>query len=477
MGFQFPEAALRGTPMKASFVNDLRDKVNIARDEVGWNPINWGPDLTNDDVIRASHMNELRDRIRELWVEEDLIDNASEFPSYTDGQPTLLKASSAPDVTDNRIWLNLFQDRNTLQGIDVYSNDSRWGPDNSDPRPGPIIGDQILADLFDSDTGLSSNLEFVRCKVIEPFADSTRTSTVSIMTPNEPTDCLANYKKCFTRYQVYGGVNRRVFVVFPPEYMIRPGLNINADLDLTTPEGFTFTNAYINAFRTEIHAVMSSFRSVGVQDYLISNEPNHVGVNVENFAALLYACRPPSGTDWRMYWGGILIAPQDGGIVDAGAINFIKGVFSSFNKTGRPAVAPNKWWWRGITIHIHLNRPETPSILDKVNEARSDGGEDGELLVGEWGTFEEDWPASPPPPPDDQIMTMYDRLARKCTAMSYFAHVYRLETVNGESKHWGVRPVDAQNVSVPGGTEVQFVPQPQGSKTASMYARLKDALE
>ncbi|MFN0072432.1 MAG: hypothetical protein ACKVVP_13190 [Chloroflexota bacterium] len=181
MGFQFPDAAMSGKPMKASYINDLRNKVNIARGQQGRTPINWGPDLNSGDVIRASQLNVLRDAIRDLWLIKDLIDQPSEFPGYANGQPATLSAMFAGQTSDNRLWLNEAQSRPTVQGITSLCH----APASS---PNSYVTTDWVQDVQNLEPVESKRISAVRCLV-------TKAGTGFAPTPAQVTNVVADFNK------------------------------------------------------------------------------------------------------------------------------------------------------------------------------------------------------------------------------------------------------------------------------------------
>ncbi|MBI4492561.1 MAG: hypothetical protein HY690_07185 [Chloroflexi bacterium] len=171
-----------------------------------------------------------------------------------------------------------------------------------------------------------------------------------------------------------------------------------------------------------------------MDDYIIWNEPNEVGgapLDAEHFAALLRQCWLNLTDVPRIYWGGVIFGPGVGDQPDQNSLDYIRGVYQALYDRGLAGGEYGAWPWTGINIHIHRDRTEAhiQNLFDAVNEIRSDWGESGDLLVGEWGVTAQDYNSDP-----NSLSHVFNLIKPHPSMMFLFAH-----HVHEQGGTWGLR--------------------------------------
>jgi len=448
MGFQFPDAAMSGKPMKASYINDLRNRINIARGQVGQSPINWGPDLNSGDAIRASHFKDVRDAIRSLWLTKDIIEQPSEFPGFASGEPNNLTPLFASQTSDPRLWLNDAVNRPTVQGVSSLCHD----PTSS----ASAVTTSWVQDIYNLESEAAKRVKAVRCIVKRQSMDAP--------TPSE----IMKYVNDFNKYRAPGSGL--------PEYTVFAMMNletfsnskpINAPLTDSPVmgsneyiDGFTSAGIYRDGFAQAMSKLMVELYSrAGVKNFILWNEPNtdepdkHMDPQV--FAALLRRTwilsnstilgplMAGSTPTVRLYWGGIFMG-KSGDSPDPSHVQYIRNVYNSVRAQKEIAGEDygRSWPWHGINIHPHgfLSDPYCKNLGNTLASIQGDDsyGDSSDILIGEWGIkLEGDESQNWQDSRWQDIKPTFDSLrSANFTYMFYFAHHLNRDANND---NWGLR--------------------------------------
>jgi hypothetical protein len=169
-----------------------------------------------------------------------------------------------------------------------------------------------------------------------------------------------------------------------------------------------YTSAsYRLGFASKLLAFLSNMKSSGVsfEGIVIWNEPNdrpgEEGTDYltpDQFGTLLYRC-------WKtlydsssfhdsmphIYWGGIF-SLNDHRYTDA--LSYIDQVYGFFRDSGIMSGEPKAYPWSGVNLHMNSARSNdhTYSFIKEAKDIQVLNGDDGELIIGEWGVTLDDGP-------------------------------------------------------------------------------------
>ncbi|MFN0072429.1 MAG: hypothetical protein ACKVVP_13175 [Chloroflexota bacterium] len=291
-----------------------------------------------------------------------------------------------------------------------------------------------------------------------------------------------------TAAQNYMSQGLRVFIVLPHNFY-SPGPPAPQP-DPNNPGPDPMNDPYILNFSARVDTFVKYLRdhNAPVRDFIIYNEPGGK-LHPHLYASLLYRCWEKINninSSNKMFWGGIFFDKHDTdpNYVDPNAMFYIHSVYSFLGPVLSPAREQGlqrNWWWHGINVHIHRDRPSSGAndqflaILNAVDAKRTEWGDAGELLLGEWGITSEEWGSRAPT--STFLLNIYNKIrSRKRphpSMMFYFAHHYVDERDQGHGQ-WGLTHYDP---GIEGVTPV-FVPQtgaaPNGRTV--LYVPFKNAM-
>jgi hypothetical protein len=177
------------------------------------------------------------------------------------------------------------------------------------------------------------------------------------------------------------------------------------------PNGALFSSrGYRDQFASKVLTFLQKMhaRGVDLEDIIIWNEPNNDPpppdppnpgyMTSQNFSLLMYRCWKTifdsvasTGFMPRLYWGGLFSKANEH---YPSTYQYAAAVYAALNASGLMNSEPVAYPWTGINIHMHRLRTADRAwdLLKKTREVQRTRGDDGSLIVGEWGVTEEDGP-------------------------------------------------------------------------------------
>jgi hypothetical protein len=416
------------SPIRATHVSVIRSAIDEDKALVPapyrYN-FSWS-NVVSGDRILAKHFTEMRSAIQLLW---DFKSRGS-MPGWSGpSAPAVGAVIRASHVTDLRTWLNQYEDNHApfQQGIDSKSYDP------SDSRL-PIIQDQPRGqtpNIWDwpadvHNLGPVKGL-YVRTNIVAPGAELGRDELTATQ--------IQSYNTAFARYVEHrsGFADIQVYPVLSREFA-NPAFDPRAPL-------VNRTNEFIEEFSRRVSIVTNPAGGfTNVAAFIIWNEPN---VNASDltgtylpethFAALMRRCRERSPSSVPLYCGGLQFGPD----FDPNPADYMDKVYDWFNTEGLRPDPSFTYPWVGINIHLHNKDRTTEQVaadFADIREAKSNAGDDGELIVGEWGITQESFSADA-----TRLTDLYSDIRANAPDVMFFHAHHGLRDGPNPNLNWGLR--------------------------------------
>ena len=325
----WPNSVVSGSRAKIEDIQTLRDEINRVRGVVGLGPISWPPITT----MKAADLIEMRDAIQEIWSDNSL--NFGSLPPWTDGTPTANTVDPAVHIMDLRTWVSRAGDYPPVQGIDTFSWNQygaavdQWAIVNSAWRSN-LLG--LTPDSGGDAAPLPNRIRSLRCPITAREAALPNQRQPLSGDPNWRSrfqSALSIYTSTSPSLRIYAMFNAETFYNGDPQgNALRSGfIQVN-----DTFQGQTIvvenTTPFIEDFSTEVAFLVNWLRPLGVNDFIIWNEPNVSegdeplkAMSASHYAAMLRRCWRkvmlttngwlPISQRPNLCWGGVLFVVVD----------------------------------------------------------------------------------------------------------------------------------------------------------------------